>query len=121
MPVMTDRTDSVRRVMISCCQSQRSGRSDQPDELEQFQATGFFDFLQLKFSYGYQGNMLEGQSPEMIIKKLPLDDYYHELVSEVSIYPNPDLQWERTSSLNAGIEFSILDHRLMVSDYLFLF
>lgn len=59
--------------------------------------------------------MLEGQSPEMIIKKLPLDDYYHELVSEVSIYPNPDLQWERTSSLNAGIEFSILDHRLMVS------
>ena len=83
--------------------------------LEQFQATGFFDFLQLKFSYGYQGNMLEGQSPEMIIKKLPLDDYYHELVSEVSIYPNPDLQWERTSSLNAGIEFSILDHRLMVS------
>ena len=69
----------------------------------------------MKFSYGYQGNMLEGQSPEMIIKKLPLDDYYHELVSEVSIYPNPDLQWERTSSLNAGIEFSILDHRLMVS------
>lgn len=58
--------------------------------------------------------MLEGQSPEMIIKKLPLDDYYHELVSEVSIYPNPDLQWERTSSLNAGIEFSILDRRLMV-------
>lgn len=83
--------------------------------LEQFNATGFFDFLQLKFSYGYQGNMLEGQSPELIIKKLPLDDYYHELVSEVSVYPNPELKWERTSSLNAGIELSMLERRLMVS------
>ncbi|WP_187376814.1 MULTISPECIES: SusC/RagA family TonB-linked outer membrane protein [Butyricimonas] len=83
--------------------------------LEQFQVTDFFDFLHLKFSYGYQGNMQDGQSPEMIIKKLPMDEYYHELLSEVSIYPNPNLKWERTSSLNAGIEFSILNHRLMVS------
>lgn len=83
--------------------------------LEQFGATGFFDFLQLKFSYGYQGNMLDGQSPELIIKKLPLDDYFHELVSEVSVYPNPELKWERTASLNAGIELSILERRLMVS------
>ncbi|MBC5619871.1 SusC/RagA family TonB-linked outer membrane protein [Butyricimonas sp. NSJ-56] len=83
--------------------------------LEQFQVTDFFDFLHLKFSYGYQGNMQDGQSPEMIIKKLPMDEYYHELLSEVSIYPNPNLKWERTSSLNAGIEFSILNRRLMVS------
>ena len=53
--------------------------------LEQFQVTDFFDFLHLKFSYGYQGNMQDGQSPEMIIKKLPMDEYYHELLSEVSI------------------------------------
>ena len=83
--------------------------------LEQFHATGFFDFLQLKYSYGYQGNMLEGQSPELIIKKLPLDDYFHELVSEVSVYPNPELKWERTASMNAGIELSMLERRVMIS------
>lgn len=83
--------------------------------LEQFNALGFFDYLQLKFSYGYQGNMLDGQSPEMIITKLPLDSYFNELTADVDIYPNPNLKWERTSSLNAGIEFSILDHRLMIS------
>lgn len=83
--------------------------------MEQFKCTSFFDYLQLKFSYGYQGNMLDNQSPELIIKKKPLDDFFHELVSEVDIYPNPDLKWERTNSLNGGIEFSILKRRLMVS------
>lgn len=75
----------------------------------------FFDFLQLKFSYGYQGNMLDGQSPEMIVTKLPLDSYFNELIAEVDIYPNPNLKWERTSSLNAGVEMSILKRRLMIS------
>lgn len=83
--------------------------------IEQFRWLSFFDYLQLKFSYGYQGNMLDDQSPEVIIKKKPMDDFFHELVSEVDIYPNPDLKWERTNSLNGGIEFSILQRRLMVS------
>ena len=83
--------------------------------IEQFGGLDFFDYLQLKFSYGYQGNMLDDQSPEVIIRKLPMDDHFDELVAEVDIYPNPDLKWERTSSLNGGIEFSILNRRLMVS------
>lgn len=83
--------------------------------IEQFRWVSFFDYLQLKFSYGFQGNMLDDQSPEVIIKKKPMDNYFHELVSEVDIYPNPDLKWERTNSLNGGIEFSLLKRRLMVS------
>ena len=83
--------------------------------LEQIGGSDFFDYLQLKFSYGYQGNMLDNQSPEVIIKKLPMNSYFNELVSEVDIYPNPDLKWERTNSLNGGIEFSILNHRVMIS------
>jgi len=83
--------------------------------IEQLKWFSFFDYLQLKFSYGFQGNMLDNQSPEVIIRKKPMDDYFHELVSEVDIYPNPDLKWERTNSLNGGIEFSILKRRLMVS------
>lgn len=60
--------------------------------------------LALRLSYGYQGNMLSGQSPEMIIKKLPFDTHYNELVSNVSVYPNPDLRWERTGSFNVGLD-----------------
>ena len=83
--------------------------------IEQLGGSEFFDYLQLKFSYGYQGNMLDDQSPEAIIRKLPMDSHFNELAAEVDIYPNPNLKWERTSSLNGGIEFSILDGRVMVS------
>ena len=72
----------------------------------------WIDFLMLKASYGYQGNMLDGQSPQMIIKQLPLDALYGELVSEMSVYPNPNLRWEKTTSWNAGITLSVLDRRL---------
>lgn len=72
----------------------------------------WIDFLMLKTSYGYQGNMLDGQSPQMIIKQLPLDPLYGELVSELNVYPNPNLRWEKTTSWNGGITLSVLDRRL---------
>jgi outer membrane receptor protein involved in Fe transport len=72
----------------------------------------WIDFIMLKLSYGYQGNMLEGQSPQMIIHQSPMDPLYNELVSELSVYPNPNLRWEKTNSFNAGLEFSLFHHRL---------
>ena len=71
--------------------------------------------LALRLSYGYQGNMLNGQSPEMIIKKEPFDTHYNELTSSVSIYPNPDLRWERTSSFNAGLDFSLFNNAVQMN------
>lgn len=72
----------------------------------------WIDFIMLKASFGYQGNMLDGQSPQMIIKQLPMDALYNELISEVSVYPNPNLRWEKTQSWNFGLSFSVLDRRL---------
>ena len=66
-------------------------------------------------SYGYQGNMLDDQSPVMVIAKEPEDDHYKEYVSTISIYPNPYLTWEKTGSLNAGLEFSMFESRVMLS------
>ena len=60
----------------------------------------WFDDLRLKMSYGYQGNMLDGQSPVAIISKKPYNDHYGEYVSSITTYPNPDLKWEKTGSLN---------------------
>ena len=83
--------------------------------IECFGGIAFFDYLSLKFSYGYQGNMLDDQSPELIIQKLPLDTYFNAYASEVAIYPNPELKWEQTNSINGGLEFSVFDNALMVS------
>ena len=74
----------------------------------------WIDYIMLKASFGYQGNMLEGQSPTMIIKQLPTDPLYNELVSELSVYPNPHLKWEKTSSFNGGLTFSLFKRRLQM-------
>lgn len=59
--------------------------------------------------------MLDDQSPVMVIAKEPMDEHYNEYVSSISIYPNPYLTWEKTGSLNLGLEFSMLKSRLMLS------
>lgn len=71
--------------------------------------------LALRLSYGYQGNMLDGQSPVMILKKLPTDAHYNELVSQVQVYPNPGLKWEKTSSFNIGLDFGLFHDAVQVN------
>jgi len=78
----------------------------------------WLNFLSLKMSYGYQGNMLDGQSPELLLVNNPKDTYYNRFTSSVSSYPNPDLKWERTGSFNVGLELFVLDNRIQISgDY----
>lgn len=71
--------------------------------------------LTMRLSYGYQGNMLDGQSPVMILRKYPMDAHYNELVSKVEVYPNPELKWEKTSSFNMGLDFGLFNNALQVN------
>jgi TonB-linked SusC/RagA family outer membrane protein len=68
--------------------------------------------LSLKASYGEQGNMLDNQTSELVIKKGNMDAYYGEMTSTVAYFANPDLKWEKTHSTNIGLEASFLDNRL---------
>lgn len=77
------------------------------------QSFSWLDFLRLKFSFGYQGNMLSDQTPIMIISKKPLDAYFNENISKVDGYPNPDLKWETTQSYNLGLEFSLFKDKVL--------
>lgn len=70
--------------------------------------------LNLKASYGEQGNMLDGQTSELIIRKGQMDAYYNEMTSTVVAFANPDLDWEKTHSTNVGLEASLLDNRLQL-------
>jgi len=70
--------------------------------------------LMLKSSYGEQGNMIDGQTPVMIIKKGSLNPVFKEFESSVSSFANPDLRWEKTRSFNVGLESSFFNNRVQI-------
>ena len=70
------------------------------------------DYASVKASFGFQGNMLDSESPMMTIKKGTMDSYYNEYISTVNGRPNPDLKWEKTTSYNIGLDMSFFDHAL---------
>ena len=74
----------------------------------------WLDHLALKSSYGEQGNMLDNQTPELIIKKGNMNGYYDEMISTPAYFANPDLKWEKTRSFNVGLESSFFNGRLQV-------
>lgn len=78
----------------------------------------WINYMRLKASYGFQGNMLDGQTPELVIVNNTKDTYYNSFTSSVSSFPNPDLKWEKTGSFNLGLEMSLFDNRVQLSgDY----
>ena len=80
-----------------------------------FSDNEFISELRLRLSYGMQGNMLDGQTPNMLINQLPTNSYYNENVSTVYQFPNPNLKWEETKQTNVGLETSFFDGRLQLS------
>ena len=74
----------------------------------------WLDNLTVKASYGEQGNMLDNQTPVMVIKKGTMDAYYGEMVTTAAYFANPDLKWEKTFSTNTGFEASLFGRRLML-------
>lgn len=75
----------------------------------------WIDDLRLKSSYGEQGNMLDGQTSELVITKGGMNSFYNEMTSTVSSFANPDLKWEKTHSFNIGFESSFFGGRLQFS------
>lgn len=72
----------------------------------------WIDYITAKASYGFQGNMLDSESPVMTIRKGTMSTYYNTNVSTIISHPNPDLKWEKTNSVNLGLDMSFFDHRL---------
>ncbi|NML23640.1 SusC/RagA family TonB-linked outer membrane protein [Pseudoflavitalea sp. G-6-1-2] len=69
----------------------------------------------LRLSYGTQGNMLQNQTPYAIIQKGDLIGDYGAFGSTIAYLPNPYLRWEKTDNYDAGIDFSLLNGRLVGS------
>jgi outer membrane receptor protein involved in Fe transport len=75
---------------------------------------GFFDELKLRASWGIAGNT--AIDPYQTAGRLAQTQYVFgntpALGFRLNEIPNPDLGWERTSTVNAGVDFGILNGRV---------
>ncbi|MEZ2440261.1 SusC/RagA family TonB-linked outer membrane protein [Chitinophaga sp. RCC_12] len=79
-------------------------------------ANGIFDDLKLRVSYGSSGNSLGFDPLAAQLQYSTTGRYYDNgnLINAIAPVQNanPDLKWERTGMLNAGIDFAIFNGRL---------
>lgn len=77
------------------------------------QGVNWVNMLKLRASYGIGGNVAKNQWPYIVA-------YYFNnytpgvggLAGEISSRPNPQLRWEKTTTVNVGVDFALLNNRL---------
>lgn len=80
----------------------------------------WIDNLSFRLSYGLQGNIDKNTSPFLVgkfenVSLLPGSNEENIIISGA---PNSKLRWEKTSSYNAGLDFSVLNQAINLSvDY----
>ena len=78
------------------------------------------DNLGVRASFGLQGNIDKNTSPFLVGKfdKVQILPGSVEDVIETETAPNPDLRWEKTKNVNAGIDLSVLNRAISITaDY----
>lgn len=77
---------------------------------------GLFDDLKLRASYGVTGNSSGFNAYTALFLSGSLGSYYNSGTLTAALGPtkaeNPDLQWEKTTTKNIGLDFSILKGKL---------
>lgn len=84
-----------------------SGRWNLTNEAFLADRLSFLDQLSVKASYGFQGNVQDDQTPFMIIRQGAFNATAQQFSNTLVRYPNPLLTWEKTSSYNVGLEWSL--------------
>ncbi len=73
----------------------------------------WIDDISVRASWGWQGNMLPGQTSRMIMQMSTLtNNIFNSGYANISKYPNPDLRWERTSSSNLSVDFALFNNKI---------
>ncbi|MBR3897303.1 MAG: SusC/RagA family TonB-linked outer membrane protein [Bacteroidaceae bacterium] len=88
---------------------------------EQFlKDVNWIDALSIRASYGLQGNIDKNTSPYLIgtFDKISVLPGYVENVISAETAPNPNLRWEKTKNVNAGLDWEIFQSRIRLNvDY----
>ena len=72
----------------------------------------WLSYLALRLSYGIQGNVDKGTSPDLVMQIGSIDSNTGMATSTVAYWPNEDLRWEKTTQYNVGLDFSFLLDRI---------
>ena len=86
-----------------------SGRWNINDE--SFMNCSWIETLALRGSYGYRGNV-PNASPYLVIDTPRKQTASGELGALVQSFPNANLKWEKTSTVNIGLDWSFLHGRI---------
>ena len=80
----------------------------------------WINVLSLRASYGLQGNIDKNTSPYLIgtMDKVAVLPGYLETVIKAENAPNPNLRWEKTKNINAGLNIELFKNRVRLNlDY----
>jgi TonB-dependent starch-binding outer membrane protein SusC len=82
---------------------------------ESFASGDNFPYLKLRVSYGINGN--QGLGRYKSFSTMDTRSYVYGSETSIGVYPsgslgNDDLKWEKTASLNVGVDFAFLDQRI---------
>ena len=74
---------------------------------------GWINALTLRATFGYNGNIKQDEYPFTNISLSTSNDGYTQLPSSsITNAANPSVRWEKTGTLNFGIDYAFLNHRL---------
>ncbi|MEQ2975084.1 SusC/RagA family TonB-linked outer membrane protein [Butyricimonas faecihominis] len=71
-----------------------------------------FTDLSLMATFGYQGNVVEAVSPDLIVKFNEVNSETGEQSLSVSRRPSPDIRWEKTLSMDYNLSWSLFRNRI---------
>lgn len=73
--------------------------------------------LNLRATYGIQGNVVNSVSPDLIAQYGGILAGYNEYYTTISSLPNPYLKWERTRTWNLGMDMQVFNGISMSLEY----
>lgn len=77
------------------------------------QPVDFLDRLNIRLTYGRNGNAEKGTSTQTLVNLNPaLSAVTGTLTATIADYGNPKLRWEKTTTTNLGLDFSLFRYRL---------
>ena len=78
---------------------------------EAFFKSSWVDMLKLRVSYGIGGNIAKDAAP-YLTASYSTSSLVGGMYATVFSPPNPDLRWEKTTTVNVGVDFSMFENRL---------
>jgi hypothetical protein len=74
---------------------------------ESFYKSALFPYLRIRATYGFSGNVDQTKSAVTVVGNFTPNSTTGLLQAQVEQFSNPDLKWEKLSTLNFGLDFSL--------------